>query len=95
MYITGGGVSDNDWSEPLPEIHHMDETELRAFRKAIFREVAETVEREIGTFKATVKTDMEAHLNKRVREVCEYMKGTCAFNQMMAHVHVYSGLIGQ
>lgn len=76
---TGGGVPDEDWNEPLNDLPHISDTELHKFRAAIFREVALTLEKEIGSFRTVLKTEMEAHVSKHVREVClamgAYMNG--------------------
>ena len=67
--VIGGGVPDSDWNEPLPDFPHINDPELHKFRTAIFKEVAIVLEKEIGSVKSTLKTEMEAHFNKQIKEV--------------------------
>ena len=37
--IEGGGVPDSDWNDPLPDLPHISDTELRNLRAAISRDM--------------------------------------------------------
>ena len=66
----GGGVPDKDWNDPLPKPpSHIHNTELEKLREAIIREVDMTLKKEIILFQSTLRTEMEAHVNKLVGEV--------------------------
>ena len=67
--LKGGGIPDSEWSAPPPDMPHISDIELHKFRVAIFKEVAVTLEKEIGSFRSILKTEMEAHVSKHVREV--------------------------
>lgn len=69
IFFKGGGIPDSDWNAPPTDLPHISDNELHKFRTAIFREVAVTLEKEIGSFRSVLKTEMEAHVSKHVREV--------------------------
>jgi hypothetical protein len=62
----GGGVPDSDWNEPAP-IWPKEPGDLE---ESIFREVTLNLRRDIGLFQSALRTEMEAHVEKLVREVC-------------------------
>ena len=64
----GGGVPDNDWNEPTP--NSVWPEELVDLRESILREVAMNLRRDIGLFQNALRTEMEAHVEKLVGEVC-------------------------
>ena len=43
--------------------------ELRKFQSAILKEVTTTLDEKMGSFRTTLKSEMEDHMNKRVGEV--------------------------
>lgn len=68
--IEGGGVPDSDWNDPLPDLPHISDTELRNLRAAISRDMGVILEREIGSFRTTLNKEMKAHISKHIGEVC-------------------------
>ena len=62
----GGGVPDNDWNEPAP----IWPKEPGNLQERIFREVALNLRKDIGLFQSALRNEMEAYVEKLVREVC-------------------------
>ena len=67
--LTGGGVPDDEWDKPQIDIPRINDVELRKFQSAILKEVTTTLDEKMGSFRTTLKSEMEDHMNKRVGEV--------------------------
>ena len=61
----GGGVPDSDWNDPAPWAQEPNDV-----RDSIFREVTVKLRKDIGLLQSTLRTEMEAHVEKLVGEVC-------------------------
>ena len=83
-------MPDSDWSETSPDLPHINDAELHKFRAAIFKEVALVLEKEIGSLKSTLKTEMETHVIKQIKKVKYWLY--FSVNNRTQHAHI-SGFV--